>query len=156
MQYEMNVTNMFTTNQRRLDSRWDQKGKTKQYGAVTCGKTTSDLMITHPSKVFALHAELIALWFSTDMHLHTNAIVTNLSICPFSHGRKQCEFYKNLEGYCYGSCQELQHKTPSITSNSVNTGGSSTWLFHYFPVQKLHKGHRGCHTAALSSKELNT
>lgn len=65
-----------------------------------------------------------AVWFSTDKHLHTNATVTNLSICPFSHGRKQREYYRNVEGYCYGSCQVLQHQTPSMTSNYSNTGAS--------------------------------
>lgn len=125
MQYEMNVTNRCTTNQRRLQSRRDQKRKAGQGGAVTCGTTTSDLVTTRLSEVFALHAELIgAVWFSADKHLHTNAAVTNLSICPFSHGRKQREDYGNAEGYCYGSCQEFQHQTPSMTSNYSNTGAS--------------------------------
>lgn len=111
MQYEMNATNRFTTNQRGLESRQDQKREAKQGGAVTCDNTTSDLMTTHLSKVFALHAELIVVWFSTDMHLHTYAVVTNLSICPFSHGRKQCtEYYRNVEGYCYLSCQSCNTK----------------------------------------------
>ncbi len=61
MQYEMNATNRFTTNQRGLESRRDQKREVKQGGAVTCDNTTSDLMTTHLSKVFALHAELIAV-----------------------------------------------------------------------------------------------
>lgn len=65
-----------------------KKQKAKRGRAVTCGNITSDLTTTHLSKVFALHAELIAVWFSTDMHLHANAVVTNLSICPFSHGKE--------------------------------------------------------------------
>lgn len=95
---------------RGLKSSRDQKGEAKPGGTVTCDNTTSDLMTTHPSKVFALHTALIAVWFSTDMYLHTNAGVTNLSICPFSHGRKQCEYYRNVEGYCYGSCQSCNTK----------------------------------------------
>lgn len=83
MQYEMNTTNRFITNQRGLGSRRDQKREVKQGGAETCDNITSDLMTTYLSKVLALHAELSAVWFSNDMHLHTNAGVTNLSICPF-------------------------------------------------------------------------
>lgn len=61
MQNEMNVTNRFTTNQRKLESTRDQKIIEKRSGVVTCGKTTSDLVTAHLSKVFALHAELIAV-----------------------------------------------------------------------------------------------
>lgn len=98
MQHEMNVTNRCITNQRGLilrRHRGKEKNnnnrklqKAKRGRAVTCGNITSDLMTTHLFKVFALHAELIAVWFSTDMHLHANAVVTNLSICPFSHGKE--------------------------------------------------------------------
>lgn len=95
----------------RLETRDRKKVKKKREaewgGAVTCGNTASDLTTTQRSKVFALHAELIAVWFSTDMRPHTNAVVTNLSICPLSHGRKQCEYYRNVEGYCNGSCQSF-------------------------------------------------
>lgn len=66
MQNEMNVTNRFTANQRKLESTQDQKIIAKRSGVVTCGKTTSDLMTAHLSKVFAPRAELTAVWFSTD------------------------------------------------------------------------------------------
>lgn len=83
MQYEMNVTNRCTTNQRRLESRRDQKRKAKQGGAVTCGNTTSDLMTTHLSNVFALHAELIEL---SDSALTCTCILMPLSpICQSAH-----------------------------------------------------------------------
>lgn len=103
MQHEMNATNTFTTNRGGgagggLESRRGQKREAEEGRAVTCGNTASDLMTTHPSKVFALLAELIAVWFSTDTHLHTNVSVTNLSICPLSHGRKQSEHCGNLDG----------------------------------------------------------
>lgn len=125
MQYEMNVTKRCTTNQRRLQSRQDQK---KKSGA---GRG-SDLWYYHLRSrdntslqgVCFAHWAHRAVWFSTDKHLHTNATVTNLSICPFSHGRKQREYYRNVEGYCYGSCQVLQHQTPSMTPNYSNTGAS--------------------------------
>lgn len=115
MQHEMNVTNKVhhQPTKRGLDSRRETGKKRKKEreaewgGAVTCGNTASDLTTTQRSKVFALHAELIAVWFSTDMRPHTNAVVTNLSICPLSHGRKQCEYYRNVEGYCNGSCQSF-------------------------------------------------
>lgn len=65
MQYEMNVANRFTTNHRGLDSRQDPKNKRKKEkkwsGTGTCDNIASDLMTTHPSKVFTLLAELIAV-----------------------------------------------------------------------------------------------
>lgn len=61
MQNEMNVTNRFTTNQRKLESTRDQKIIEKRSWVVTCGKTTSDLVTAHLSKVFARHAELTAV-----------------------------------------------------------------------------------------------
>lgn len=61
MQHEMNATNTFTTNRGGLGSRRGPKREAEEGGAVTCGNTTSDLTTTHPSKVFALLAELIAV-----------------------------------------------------------------------------------------------
>lgn len=105
-------------------------------------------MTTHLSKVFALHAELIAVWFSTDTHLHTNAVVTNLSICPFSRGRKQCEYYRKAEGYCCGSCQRFDTKPLQLLQTTA------TRSFHCLLVQQLHKGHKGWHKGASTLKHL--
>lgn len=63
MQYEMNVANRFTTNHGGLDSRQDPKSKRKTDWSWTgtCDNITLDLVTTHPSKVFTLLAELIAV-----------------------------------------------------------------------------------------------
>ena len=148
MQYEMNVTNRFTTNQRGLASRRDQKREVKQGGAVTCGNTNSDLMTTHLSKVFA---QLIAVWFSTDMHLHTNAVVTNLSICPFSHGRKQQEYHRNIEGYCYGSCKSFNNKPFQLLPNTQTL---VDLLQGHFTISQCRINVRAM-GAALTPKEVN-
>lgn len=68
MQHGMNVTNRFTTNQRGLESRQDQREKQKRAGGVTCDNTTSDLMTTDPSEAFALRAELSSLSDSALAH----------------------------------------------------------------------------------------
>lgn len=62
MQNEMNVTNRFATNQKnpRIDPRPEKRSE-NHGGVETCGNATSDLMTAHLSKVFALHAELIAV-----------------------------------------------------------------------------------------------
>lgn len=148
MQYEMNVTNRFTTNQRGLASRRDQKREVKQGGAVTCGNTNLDLMTTHLSKVFA---QLIAVWFSTDMHLHTNAVVTNLSICPFSHGRKQHEYHRNVEGYCYGSCKSFNNKPFQLLPNTQTL---VDLLQGHFTISQCRINVRAA-GAALTPKEVN-
>lgn len=59
MQYEMNVANRFTTNQTPDKT---PKAKEKNWSWTgTCDNITLDLVTTHPSKVFTLLAELIAV-----------------------------------------------------------------------------------------------
>lgn len=61
MQYEMNVTNRFTTNHKGLKARQDLKTEAERGGEVTCETTSSDLVTTHPFEVFVRLAELIAV-----------------------------------------------------------------------------------------------
>lgn len=112
-------------NKRRHESRRDHKEEEKRNGAGLWHVTIPPQISWHhilPERCFALHAELIAVWFSTDMHLHTNAGVTNLSVCPLSRGRKQCDECTRL---ILRRLSEPATDTPSITSSSYsNIGGS--------------------------------